>query len=79
MANSHLSPEIKTDASIRSDHETPPGMPKWVKVSGIIIIVFILVGAVLLLSGGHGPGRHMQPVSTTQEHTMPMGATEQHP
>jgi len=36
-------------------------MPRWVKVSGIVVIVLAVVAvAVLLLSGvEHGPGRHM--------------------
>ena len=33
------------------------GMPRWVKVFGIVIIVLVLlVGAMLL--AGHGPGQH---------------------
>jgi hypothetical protein len=34
-------------------------MPRWVKVSGIIVAVLILLIVVLLLSGGHGPRRHL--------------------
>ena len=34
-----------------------PGTPRWVKVSGIIVIVLVLVVAIMLLTG-HGPGRH---------------------
>ena len=34
-----------------------PGTPRWVKVSGIIAIVLVLV-VVILLFTGHGPGRH---------------------
>ena len=34
-----------------------PGTPRWVKVSGIVVIVLVLVVAIMLLTG-HGPGRH---------------------
>jgi hypothetical protein len=39
-----------------------PGTPRWVKVSGIIALVLVLlVGIILLtgLGGAHGPGRHL--------------------
>lgn len=38
----------------------PPGVPKWLKFSGAILALLILVViAVLLISGGeHGPSRH---------------------
>jgi hypothetical protein len=40
--------------------DTEPGMPRWVKVFGIVLLVIVvLVVAMLLLGGGnHGPGRH---------------------
>jgi hypothetical protein len=41
-----------------ADRGSPPGMPRWVKVSGIIVAVLILLIVALLLSGGHGPRRH---------------------
>jgi hypothetical protein len=42
--------------------------PRWVKISGIIaVVVVLLVGAMLLT--GHGPGRHMAMAG------MPMGDT----
>ena len=34
-----------------------PGTPRWVKVSGIMVIVLVVLVAIMLLSG-HGPGRH---------------------
>jgi hypothetical protein len=34
-----------------------PGTPRWVKVSGIILIVLVLLVVIMLLTG-HGPGRH---------------------
>jgi hypothetical protein len=44
------------DAGVAADRGSPPGMPRWVKVSGIIVAVLVLLlVVVLLLSGGHGP------------------------
>ena len=34
-----------------------PGTPRWVKVSGIVVIVLVLLVAIMLLTG-HDPGRH---------------------
>jgi hypothetical protein len=36
-------------------------MPRWVKVSGIIVavLVLLLVIVLLLAGGGHGPRRHL--------------------
>ena len=46
------------DAGVAADRGSPPGMPRWVKVSGIIVAVLVLLlVVVLLLSGGHGPRR----------------------
>ena len=40
--------------------ERPPGVPRWVKVSGIVvaILVLALVAIVFVAGGNHGPGRH---------------------
>ena len=56
MAESPTSPE-------GSDLEqpSPPGMPRWVKVSGIVVGILVLVFLILQLTGiagQHGPGRH---------------------
>ena len=34
------------------------GTPQWVKVFGAIAVVLLVLAAVLLLTGGQGPGRH---------------------
>jgi hypothetical protein len=48
------------DAGVAADRGSPPGMPRWVKVSGIIVAVLVLLlVVVLLVSGGHGPRRHL--------------------
>ena len=45
------------------DRESPPGMPRWVKVSGILVGALILLLLILaltgVLGGQHGPGRHL--------------------
>ena len=47
------------DAGVAADRGSPPGMPRWVKVSGIIVAVLVLLLViVLLVAGGHGPRRH---------------------
>jgi hypothetical protein len=41
-------------------------MPRWVKVSGIVVAVLILMAAIVItfdIGGPHGPGRHMSPDS----------------
>ena len=41
-----------------------PGTPRWVKASGIIVLVLILVFAgVHVASGGIGPGAHLAHVT----------------
>jgi hypothetical protein len=41
------------------EHPGPAaGVPRWVKVSGVIAVLLVLVVVVLLLAG-HDPGRHV--------------------
>ena len=45
-----------------------PGMPRWVKALIVLAVAFVAVLVVVgLLTGGHGPGRHLGsgPVSTS--------------
>lgn len=53
-------PPIHSDS--RKDTANDTGMPRWVKILGIIALVVILLLVVLMLvgggGGGHGPGRH---------------------
>jgi len=44
-----------------------PGMPRWVKISGIILGVMIVLAVILMatgIGGPHGPGRHLSPADT---------------
>ena len=54
-------PSPDRDAGIGPDREPTTGMPRWVKVFGIIALVVVVLFLILLLTGGpgrHGPGRH---------------------
>ncbi|WP_234823104.1 hypothetical protein [Ensifer adhaerens] len=45
-----------------ADQSPYPGAPRWVKLSGIVVAVLILLAAVVIafdIGGPHGPGRHM--------------------
>lgn len=59
-----------------------PGVPRWVKVVGIVAaVVVVLIVAMLLVGGGeHGPGRHLGSDNPTipsdagaPEHQPPVG------
>jgi preprotein translocase subunit SecG len=53
-------------------------MPRWVKVSGIIVAVLVLLLIVVLLisGGGHGPRRHVSGGSL--RHALLSGVTADH-
>ena len=70
-----------TEPTPRSDTgpDTPPGMPRWVKVAAIVVGVLFLLFVVLQLTGiggEHGPGRHMSglvptsDISVTEDHAL---------
>ena len=53
------------DDTARGSIPEYPGMPRWVKISGIIALVLVLLVGIMLvtgLGGSHGPGRHVLPV-----------------
>lgn len=53
----------------RQTEEQPPSMPRWVKVSGVIVITLIMLFVILKLigiGGNHGPGRHI-PMGDSEE------------
>jgi hypothetical protein len=70
---------------VRPTEDRPPSTPRWIKVSGIIVIVLLLLYGILELTGvggNHGPGQHKptgnvsgqtQPSSVTEAHTLPGG------
>jgi hypothetical protein len=55
---------------------SPPRMPRWMKVTGIVIGALLVLFAIVLISGGpggqHGPGRHMPGV--TDQQATPQGS-----
>jgi hypothetical protein len=60
---------------------SPPGIPRWVKLSALVVAVLVVVGiAIMLLAGGdHGPGRHagdgaLPAVHAALEVTLPIRA-----
>jgi hypothetical protein len=58
----------------------PPGVPRWVKVTGMVTggFVVLLVLAALVLGGDHGPGRHVGGDEASPAHTAPPGANGGH-
>ena len=55
----------------RTTDPVHPGMPRWVKVAGIVVLVLVALFLVLQLTGlagDHGPGRHV-----SQSVTSPVG------
>ncbi len=55
------------------EQESPPGIPGWVKLSGLIVVVLILLAitASFILGIEHGPGLHgsvdVRPDSAVEE------------
>ena len=49
------------DARAARELESPPPVPRWVKVAAILGVVIVLLVVVILIVGGgdHGPGRHL--------------------
>lgn len=63
--NDRMSGELEVAMTERPEssgnvEDHPPGVPRWLKVSGLVVglVVLLLVVAMLLLGGDHGPGRH---------------------
>ena len=67
--------EIGDETGPGPARESMPGMPRWVKVSGIVVGVLVLLAVILaltgVLGGQHGPGRHLP-----GDGTRPPGVTE---
>jgi hypothetical protein len=53
---------LKPNANVRPSEEQAPGIPRWLKISGIIVIILILLFVTLHLAGNSmGSGMHMGP------------------
>ncbi|MDA1193131.1 MAG: hypothetical protein O3A46_15755 [Candidatus Poribacteria bacterium] len=42
----------------RRDRESPPAMPRWVKLFGIVVLILLVVFVIAHLAGG-GLGNHL--------------------
>jgi hypothetical protein len=80
-------PPPEDDSGMVDDRESAPGIPRWVKVVGIVLAVVGLLVLVMLLvggGGGHGPRRHgaggaggqAPPASVTPAHLPPLLAAK---
>jgi hypothetical protein len=51
------------------DREPATGIPRWVKVAGIIVAVLAMLVVIMLLvgGGGHGPSRHALSAGNTSQ------------
>jgi len=48
------------------DSSNPPGVPRWVKVCGVIVAIILLLFVVGMIAGGkHGPGMHTRSAPAT--------------
>ena len=53
-------PTQESEPGARND-VSPPGMPRWVKASLLVVAAFVLIFVILKFTGvggEHGPGRH---------------------
>ena len=81
MSDPTASHDAEEDTGVGSDRGSTTGVPRWVKVSLVVVGVLIALFLVLKLTGlggEHGPGRHMGPAGDTGrssgvEHRPPPG------
>jgi hypothetical protein len=62
----------------KADLSTYPGLPRWVKVFGIIVIIVVLLVAIIHITGRRGepgPGRHIRSGSVIET---PSGDIDRH-
>jgi hypothetical protein len=60
MADLPPYPDTGDGTGAGPDRGSPPGMPRWVTLSGIVVGVLVLLVVITMfaLGGDHGPGRH---------------------
>jgi hypothetical protein len=79
-------PRRRDTAGVGADRASPPRMPRWVKLSLILVAALVLVVVIVMLiaGGGHGPSRHARGVqasliSVTAEFALSGGGLGSHP
>ena len=75
MAEPPPNPDTGDDTGVRPDRHSTTSTPRWVKVFGIIALVLVLLFVILLVTGGHGLGRHTSS-GDSGGHTPPSSVTE---
>ncbi|MFC0274843.1 hypothetical protein ACFFIX_26395 [Metabacillus herbersteinensis] len=63
-------PNSNNDTGAKPTEDRPPSTPRWVKVSGIIVISLVLLFVIMKLTGiggNHGPGRHTSGVEPAEQ------------
>src|SRR5262245_11405683 len=61
MEDTHMA-DLPPERDPSDDTGVGPGIPRWVKVFGIIVIVLVLLVGIIMVTGiggPHGPGRHL--------------------
>jgi hypothetical protein len=63
--------DYKGETGADPDRGVPPGVPRWVKVSGAILAILVVALVAVALAGGqnHGPGRHAYGDLSTEQST----------
>ncbi len=61
MADLPPSPDANGNTNVGPGRELTLGIPRWVKVFGIVALVLVLLVVIMLFASGgsHGPGRHI--------------------
>jgi hypothetical protein len=76
MADPTRPPNSEDITGAGRDRGSASGMPRWVKLLGVIAAVVVALAITLMLSGGHGPGRHMHgglvSPATVAQHEQPL-------
>jgi hypothetical protein len=72
MADPPRYPDTGDDTGVGPDRGPTTGTPRWVKVSGLIALIVILLFVIVMLvrgpgAGGHGPGRHTSIAGVTTQ------------
>jgi hypothetical protein len=62
--------DLDGQGPVQGRGESPPGAPRWVKVTAVVVLALALLVVVALLVGGeHGPARHSslgEPITSEQ-------------